>query len=622
MASEEYPASEDKKNCIACQEPIMINASICPHCRTSQSRSIIGHFGNVMKWIGGITAVLTLIMASVQLNRILEGTLERKESVEELVRASDLLAENSDYVGAFKLLDQALELSPASRPARERQVKIGMQYVRKYFLKPEKKKLELLDSVIPVLRRGGVHKDPEIAASAVSHLAWASYLKGSENYIVQNIFKNALTIDPDNVYAHSMLGSWCLQASTEECGKTSSERLKTAETHYFKALDLKKEMDYVTEIIFYSLYGPDAHHQKRLELSLEAIWYVNLLRTKDATLQEWIHRRCAYGYKEILAEIDDSIGAPGTYTDEYYLKKLVERVSIEDLIKTYEWLRFPQDKYPIEREYIRARLLEIAGQDDKAFAVYRKLYPKSDLYRKKHGSILWPSGSRFETHLHQALLRMLSYHRGKIGIEHYGMIDLQDDLQAKGVRINKLTPRGPAEKAGVKAEDVIVAINGEPIYSQDLFVRSIFKNQAGETIELLVSRDGAEIKCSVTLAESHRVISLYSVKDNVLWRAILNLFIYKAHEIYMGEGEVLQIVSITDEIRKDFELPAVEGVVVLSRHSGLDIVDVISHVDQQNIRNAEQFRKIIDLKRGQGKNDVLLSVSREDKQIQYKLKIM
>ena len=245
MASEEYPAAEDKKKCIACREPIMINASICPHCRTSQSPSKFRHLGNIVKWIGGITAVLTLIIASVQLNRILEGTLERKESVDELVRASDLLAENSDYVGAFKLIDQALELSPASRPARERQVKISMQYVRKYFLKPEKKNLELLDSVIPVLRRGGVHKDSDIAASAVSHLAWASYLKGSEDHIVDNIFQKALAIDPDNVYAHSMLGNWCIQASAEECGETRLESFKTAETHFHKAIDLKKEMNYV-----------------------------------------------------------------------------------------------------------------------------------------------------------------------------------------------------------------------------------------------------------------------------------------------------------------------------------------------------------------------------------------
>jgi hypothetical protein len=186
MVSEEYPAYEDKKKCIACQEPILINARMCPHCRTPQSRSIIGNLGSVMKWIGGITAVLTLIIASIQLNRIIEGTLERKESVEELVRACDLLAENSDYEGAFHLLDQALELSPASRPARERQVKISMQYVRKYLLKPKKEKLELLDSVIPVLRRGGVHKDPNMAASAVAHLSWANYLKGSGNHIILN----------------------------------------------------------------------------------------------------------------------------------------------------------------------------------------------------------------------------------------------------------------------------------------------------------------------------------------------------------------------------------------------------------------------------------------------------
>jgi tetratricopeptide (TPR) repeat protein len=363
MASEEYPAAEDKIKCIACWEPIMINASICPHCRTSQSPSKFRHLGNIMKWIGGITAVLSLILASIQLNRILEDTLERKESVTELVRASDLLAENSDYEGAFKLLDQALELSPASRAARERQVRTGMQYVRKFFLKPESEKLTLLDSIIPVLRRGAVHKDPKIAASAVSHLAWANYLKESENHIVHNGFQNALAMDSDNVYAHSMWGSWCLQASPEECGETPLERSKTAETHYFKAIDIKKEMQYVTEFIFFTLLELETYPKKYLELSVEAIWYANELRIKGATLQEWIHRECALRYKTLLTRMDNSKGAAGTNTDDYYLKKLIERVSIDDLRTTYDWLKLPQDEYRIERKRIRERLLKLAGHD-------------------------------------------------------------------------------------------------------------------------------------------------------------------------------------------------------------------------------------------------------------------
>jgi len=86
-----------------------------------------------MKWIGGVTAVITLLFTAIQLNRVVENHYERKYAVDELVRASDVLVDNSDFEGAFHLLEQALELSPAYRKARDHQVKMCMQYVRTYY---------------------------------------------------------------------------------------------------------------------------------------------------------------------------------------------------------------------------------------------------------------------------------------------------------------------------------------------------------------------------------------------------------------------------------------------------------------------------------------------------------
>ena len=100
-------------------------------------------------------------------------------------------------------------------------------------------------------------------------------------------------------------------------------------------------------------------------------------------------------------------------------------------------------------------------------------------------------------------------------------------------------------------------------------------------------------------------LSFANLLDSDLWWAMLNAFIYKALEVYMGKGETLQVANITAEIRKDYVLRADKGVVVLNRYSESNLDDGISRADQHEIVGAAYYRKIIELKRRQGKNGVL-----------------
>jgi regulator of sigma E protease len=63
--------------------------------------------------------------------------------------------------------------------------------------------------------------------------------------------------------------------------------------------------------------------------------------------------------------------------------------------------------------------------------------------------------------------------------------------------IQSVIPNDPADKGGVKASDLVLAVNGERMASRQQLVTAISKNP-GKATELLVKRDGQELRVTVT----------------------------------------------------------------------------------------------------------------------------
>ena len=83
--------------------------------------------------------------------------------------------------------------------------------------------------------------------------------------------------------------------------------------------------------------------------------------------------------------------------------------------------------------------------------------------------------------------------RGSIGIQfnkYNNRPELMKGLGLKGgVIVEKVTPGGPVEKGGMKAEDVIVAYNGKPVKDGDDLVNRVSTTPIGT--EALVTVDRA-----------------------------------------------------------------------------------------------------------------------------------
>lgn len=72
--------------------------------------------------------------------------------------------------------------------------------------------------------------------------------------------------------------------------------------------------------------------------------------------------------------------------------------------------------------------------------------------------------------------------------------------EERGAVVMKVAQDSPAEKAGLKENDVIVAFNGRPIESVRELQRVLSETPEGRTVQLEVLRDGSRQKLSATLS--------------------------------------------------------------------------------------------------------------------------
>jgi serine protease Do len=103
--------------------------------------------------------------------------------------------------------------------------------------------------------------------------------------------------------------------------------------------------------------------------------------------------------------------------------------------------------------------------------------------------------------------------RGSIGIQfrNYEPAVLKGLGLDSGVVVASVNPGGPAERAGVKANDVIVAFNRKPIKNGDDLVSRVAATPIGEDALVSVDRDGKRLDLTVKIADrDEQVASIFN----------------------------------------------------------------------------------------------------------------
>lgn len=94
--------------------------------------------------------------------------------------------------------------------------------------------------------------------------------------------------------------------------------------------------------------------------------------------------------------------------------------------------------------------------------------------------------------------------RGYIGVTLREVdADLQQSLRlpAHGALVEDVADRSPAERAGIRTYDVIVAIDNLPVRSNDDLIRTVAAREPGRSVQVRFVRDGREQYVTVRLTE-------------------------------------------------------------------------------------------------------------------------
>jgi serine protease Do len=99
--------------------------------------------------------------------------------------------------------------------------------------------------------------------------------------------------------------------------------------------------------------------------------------------------------------------------------------------------------------------------------------------------------------------------RGSIGVQ-WQKADNKPELfralgSKPGVLVNVVKKGGPADKAGIKVEDIITAMNGTPVKDGDDLVARVADTPIGSAVTLTVDRDGKNMDFRVTIMDRSEV---------------------------------------------------------------------------------------------------------------------
>ncbi len=208
--------------------------------------------------------------------------------------------------------------------------------------------------------------------------------------------------------------------------------------------------------------------------------------------------------------------------------------------------------------------------------------------------------------------------RGWLGVRIQTVTDeIAESLgldKARGALVASVTAGGPAEKAKLKAGDIVLEFDGKNVTDMRALPRIVAETPIEKEVTLTYWRDGKENKAKVNIGE------LEKAEDDGLLTATTDntktLLERKSKDI---ETVGLSISAVNDTARENFNIPDdVNGVVVVKTNprgeaakKGLSLGDVIVEINQQPITTPEELDGIIQKAEKSKKSSVLLLVNRE-----------
>ena len=177
--------------------------------------------------------------------------------------------------------------------------------------------------------------------------------------------------------------------------------------------------------------------------------------------------------------------------------------------------------------------------------------------------------------------------RGWLGV---GIQDLNDELAAyygvegvKGVLVSEVFQGDPAEKAGIRAKDIILKVNDNKVNTSRALSRMVANIKVGDEITIKVLRSGKEKTFNVIISKrDENFISSRRPK--------------KEFEATFG----IRVGTLTKELAKRLNMQGAEGVIVVhvasgskGEEAGMRVHDNIKEINHRAIKTVDDYREAI-----------------------------
>ena len=175
--------------------------------------------------------------------------------------------------------------------------------------------------------------------------------------------------------------------------------------------------------------------------------------------------------------------------------------------------------------------------------------------------------------------------------------------QSKGALVNEILKGGPAEKAGVRQGDVIVAFNGSDVKDPSHLQRLVAEAGIGKAVKVKVFRDGKDLELSMSLSNADGAPKQRRESDGERGQ--------------MGPADLLGLAVDDAEQGGVVVVDVVRG--GTAAEAGIRPGDVIVSINRKKITNSGEYQRIIQ-QAGHGSSMTIL-VRRGNASIYFALRI-
>ncbi|MBS0537339.1 MAG: DegQ family serine endoprotease [Proteobacteria bacterium] len=210
--------------------------------------------------------------------------------------------------------------------------------------------------------------------------------------------------------------------------------------------------------------------------------------------------------------------------------------------------------------------------------------------------------------------------RGWIGVSYQSVTDdIADSFsldRARGVLVANVVADGPAGKAGIKRNDIILSFAGQEVPDLRRFPRIVANARVGSTVDVVVWRGGKELPLKLKIGEQEE-----AEKTNVSAQGSAPKKPADQDQALTSTIEQLGLTlqKISDQLREKYGLSdSAKGVVVTkvaadspAAEKQLQAGDLILEVDQKPVTTPQEVTEIVAKLQAQKKRSVLLFVERQ-----------